>query len=70
MTRANADPAKNPRLFIAHGFEYQLPGERDTSDPNNTFYHRHRPGRDIFPALLREPFELWLVTRQPPSSTS
>src|SRR5262245_40089045 len=33
-------------------------------------HHRHRPGRDIFPALLREPFELWLVTRQPPSSTS
>ncbi len=26
MTRANANPAKNPKLFIAYGFEYQLPG--------------------------------------------
>jgi hypothetical protein len=33
-------------------------------------HHRQPPGRDIFPALLREPFELWLVTQQPPSSTS
>jgi hypothetical protein len=31
MTRANADPAKNPRLFIAYGFEYQLGG-------HDTFY--------------------------------
>ncbi len=26
MTRAKANPAKNPKLFIAYGFEYQLPG--------------------------------------------
>ncbi len=26
MTRANANPAKNPKLFIAYGFEYQLRG--------------------------------------------
>jgi len=38
MTRANADPTKNPQLSIAHGFEYQLGGERDASDPNNPFY--------------------------------
>ena len=44
MTRANADPAKNPRLFIAHGFEYQLGGERDASDPNNTFYQSIETG--------------------------
>src|SRR3984893_2071981 len=34
-------------------------------------HHRPRPGRDIFPAVLREVFDpLLLVTRQPPSSTS
>src|SRR5512139_2606843 len=34
MTRANANPAKNPKLFIAYGFEYQLPGgNRGTGDP-------------------------------------
>jgi hypothetical protein len=41
MTRANANPAKNPKLFIAYGFEYQLPGgNRGTGDPgpNSTFY--------------------------------
>jgi hypothetical protein len=26
MARANANPAKNLKLFIAYGFEYQLPG--------------------------------------------
>src|SRR5574340_470426 len=26
MTRASANPAKNPKLFIAYGFEYQLGG--------------------------------------------
>ena len=41
MTRASANPAKNPKLFIAYGFEYQLPGgNRGTGDPgpNSTFY--------------------------------
>src|SRR5512139_3859537 len=41
MTRANANPAKNPKLFIAYGFEYQLPGgNRGTGDPgpNSIFY--------------------------------
>ena len=41
MTRANANPGKNPKLFIAYGFEYQLPGgNRGTGDPgpNSTFY--------------------------------
>lgn len=41
MTRANSNPAKNPRLFIAYGFEYQLPGgNRGTGDPgpNSIFY--------------------------------
>jgi len=41
LTRANANPAKNPKLFIAYGFEYQLPGgNRGTGDPgpNSTFY--------------------------------
>ncbi len=41
MTRANANPAKNPKLFIAYGFEYQLPGGNGgTGDPgtNSVFY--------------------------------
>ncbi len=41
MTRANANPAKNPKLFIAYGFEYQLPGGTGgTGDPvpNSIFY--------------------------------
>jgi len=41
MTRANANPAKNPKLFIAYGFEYQLPGgNRGTGDPgpDSIFY--------------------------------
>ena len=41
MTRANANPAKNPKLFIAYGFEYQLPGGNGgTGDPgpNSIFY--------------------------------
>jgi hypothetical protein len=41
MTRADANPAKNPKLIIAYGFEYQLPGgNRGTGDPgpNSTFY--------------------------------
>ena len=41
MTRANSNPAKNPKLFIAYGFEYQLSGgNRGTGDPgpNSTFY--------------------------------
>jgi hypothetical protein len=34
-------------------------------------HHRHRPGRDIFPACCGNPLiSLWRVTRQPPSSTS
>jgi hypothetical protein len=41
MTRANANPARNPKLFIAYGFEYQLPGGNGgTGDPgtNSNFY--------------------------------
>ncbi len=41
MARANANPAKNPKLFIAYGFEYQLPGGNGgTGDPgpNSIFY--------------------------------
>src|SRR5512141_1088874 len=41
MTRAKAIPVKNPKLFIAYGFEYQLPGgNRGTGDPgpNSIFY--------------------------------
>jgi hypothetical protein len=41
MTRANANPAKNPKLFIAYGFEYQLPGgNAGTGDPgpDSLFY--------------------------------
>jgi hypothetical protein len=41
MTRANANPARNPKLFIAYGFEYQLDGgNRGTGDPgpNSIFY--------------------------------
>jgi len=41
MTRANANPARNPRLFIAYGFEYQLPGGNGgTGDPgpDSVFY--------------------------------
>ncbi|MCZ7638059.1 MAG: hypothetical protein M5U12_19660 [Verrucomicrobia bacterium] len=41
MTRANANPAKNPKLFIAYGFEYQLPGGNGgTGDPgpDSNFY--------------------------------
>src|SRR5262249_40087113 len=33
MTRANADPAKNPKLAIAYGFEYQLGSDNDARDP-------------------------------------
>jgi hypothetical protein len=34
-------------------------------------HYRHRPGRDVFPAVLREPCDfVMLVTRQPASSTS
>ncbi len=41
MTRANANPARNPKLFIAYGFEYQLPGGNGgTGDPgpDSIFY--------------------------------
>ncbi len=41
MTRADANPAKNPKLIIAYGFEYQLPGgNRGTGDPgpDSIFY--------------------------------
>jgi len=41
MTRANANPAKNPKLIIAYGFEYQLPGGNGgTGDPgpDSIFY--------------------------------
>ena len=41
MTRANANPAKNPKLLIAYGFEYQLPGGNGgTGDPgpDSIFY--------------------------------
>jgi hypothetical protein len=38
MTRANADPAKNPKLAIAYGFEYQLGSDNDARDPNGNFY--------------------------------
>ena len=46
MTRANANPAKNPKLFIAYGFEYQLPGGNGgTGDPgpDSIFYKIARP---------------------------
>jgi hypothetical protein len=41
MTRANANPARNPKLFIAYGFEYQLPGGNGGADDpgsNSNFY--------------------------------
>jgi hypothetical protein len=39
MTRANADPAKNPKLTVAYGFEYQLGSDKiDARDPNGNFY--------------------------------
>ncbi len=41
MTRPNANLAKNPKLFIAYGFEYQLPGGNGgTGDPgpDSIFY--------------------------------
>ncbi len=41
MTRANANPARNAKLFIAYGFEYQLDGGNGgTGDPgpNSPFY--------------------------------
>jgi hypothetical protein len=41
MTRANANPARNPKLFVACGFEYQLPGGNGgTGDPgtHSVFY--------------------------------
>jgi hypothetical protein len=39
MTRANADPAKNPKLTVAYGFEYQLGSNKiDVRDPNGNFY--------------------------------
>jgi hypothetical protein len=41
LTRANANPAKNPKLFVAYGFEYQLPGGSEgTGDPgpDSIFY--------------------------------
>jgi len=41
MTRANANPTRNPKLCIAYGFEYQLPGgNRGTGDPgpDSIFY--------------------------------
>jgi hypothetical protein len=43
MTRANADPAKNPKLFIAYGFEYQVGGSNDMGDPNSAFF----PSMDV-----------------------
>lgn len=41
MTRANANPAKNPKLLIAYGFEYQLPGGNAGAGdpgPDSLFY--------------------------------
>ena len=41
VTRANANPAKNPKLFIAYGFEYQLPGGNKgvgNPGPDSIFY--------------------------------
>jgi hypothetical protein len=38
MNRANADPAKNPKLTVAYGFEYQLGSDNDARDPNGNFY--------------------------------
>jgi hypothetical protein len=44
INRANALPNKNPKLFVAYGFEYQLPGWRyqvgdnDASNINSAFY--------------------------------
>jgi hypothetical protein len=51
MTRANADPAKNPKLTVAYGFEWEVweafkrvkanqgaAGQLDARDPNDNFY--------------------------------
>ena len=41
MARANANPGKNPKLSIAYGFEYQLPGGNGGTGepgPNSVFY--------------------------------
>jgi hypothetical protein len=38
MNRANADPAKNPKLTVAYGFEYQLDSDNDARDPNGNCY--------------------------------
>jgi hypothetical protein len=42
MTRANAEPAKNPKLTIAYGFEHQLlpppPYTNNVIDPNGSFF--------------------------------
>lgn len=41
MARANANPNRNPKLFLAYGFEYQLPGGNGGAGdpgPNSNYY--------------------------------